>query len=335
MREYKTLSFKMGNNDGLEPDCFQGYGAAFGNCDGVGDIIERGAFAATLADFLAAGVIAWQHDWTEPIGKPLDAYEDQTGLFIKARLSQTARGKDALTLLRDGVIGKMSIGYTVEGYKILSDEEGCALLGETGYEAALRTVPWWQDGVRVLTAIKLYEISLVTVPANPAAVVTGVKEGLLAGLTLDDHFQTVLATERGYLTRVKDLSALRAKSGRVLSAANRERLEAMKTSLVEHTATLDDLIVAATPPTSDTDSDGKGRNADGADGADGGGKDAPDAAALTKDIAETPQTPPTATTDTTDTTDESERADRAALAALARKEFARYHLTLARLNGVQ
>lgn len=257
-REYKTLSFKAGNTDGLAENEFQGYGAAFGNVDGAGDIIERGAFAATLPDFLSSGVIAWQHDWTEPIGKPLDAYEDNNGLYLKARISQTSRGADALTLLRDDVVSKMSIGYTVEGYRVLSDDEGRALLGDAAYEQALRSVPWWQDGVRVLTQIKLYEVSLVTVPANPKAVVTGVKEGLPDGLSLDDHFQAVLATEREYITRIKGLADLRAKEGRMLSEANRSKLVAMKDSLAEHLQTLDALIVAATPaPADDAATDSK------------------------------------------------------------------------------
>lgn len=259
IHEYKSIAFKMGNTDGLDTDCFQGYGAAFSNCDGTGDIIEQGAFRDTLSDFLSSGVIAWQHDWTEPIGKPLEAREDGYGLYLKARISQTNRGQDALTLLRDGVIGKMSIGYTVEGYKVLSDAEGRALMGESAYDQAVRDLPWWQDQIRVLTAIKLYEVSLVTVPANPKAVITGVKDGSLAGLTLDDHYQAVHAASRELITRVKGLADLRAKEGRVLSESNRAKLASMKDALGEHITTLQDLLVASQPAsgTADPDADGK------------------------------------------------------------------------------
>ena len=51
---------------------FEGHCAGILNIDRVGDMILPGAFAAGLADFLKEGVVAWQHDWTMPIGKPLD-----------------------------------------------------------------------------------------------------------------------------------------------------------------------------------------------------------------------------------------------------------------------
>lgn len=257
--EYKTIGFRVRRKDAKSTDLqegeFEGYGAAFGNVDACGDIIEKGAFAAGLADFLANGTICWQHDWSEPIGKPLDAKEDDQGLYIKSRISQTTRGKDALTLLRDDVVRKLSIGYEVQAYKVLSDEEGRALLGDQAYDAALRDLPWWMDGVRVLTQIKLYEISLVTVPANENATITGVKENPLTGQTLDSHFQGVLAAHGELLTRVKAVAELRAKSGRVLSAANQSKLQEMRDSLADHLQTLDDLLASATPNDPDNDND--------------------------------------------------------------------------------
>jgi HK97 family phage prohead protease len=261
MREYKTFAFKADVTDGLDADCFQGYAATFNGIDSYGDMIQRGAFAKAIAEFLEDGAVCWQHDWMTPIGKPLDLYEDATGLFIKGKISQTIAGKDALILLRDGVVKKMSIGYSAEGCAFLTDEQGIDLLGEDAYNAAMRELPWYRDQIRLLTQIKLYEVSLVTVPADNGATVTGVKDSSsLAGLTLDDHFQTVHAAEQDLIGRLKSLAELRQKDGRPLSEANRTRLATMAAGLKTHVGVIDALLAAGAPPSS----------ADTGDVADGG-----------------------------------------------------------------
>ncbi len=260
-REYKTFGFKVGDTAGLQENEFCGYVAALSNLDDGGDVILPGAFAATLSEFLASGVICWQHDWSTPIGKPLLAHEDPYGLFIKAAVSLTTAGKDALILMRDGVVKRMSIGYEVQGYRMLSDDEGIAMFGQAAYDAALRKMPWYQDGIRALTQIKLYEGSPVSVPMNPKAIITGVKElGALAALTHDAHFAAVHAAVEEYLSRVKSIMAIRAesrrgKAGRMLSAANAGKLQTMRDSLAEHMAMLDDML-AANSPSADPDDDG-------------------------------------------------------------------------------
>jgi len=173
--QYKTLAFKSAGTDGLAANEFSGYASTFGNVDEDGDIIERGAFSLTLPEFLKTGLILWQHQMRVPIGKPVEAYEDEKGLFVKGRISDTADGRDCLTLMRDGVIKKLSIGYRVEAYTMLSKEQGIARMGEAAYNAALASLPWWSDGLRLITQIKLYEYSPVSIPANGLADILGVK----------------------------------------------------------------------------------------------------------------------------------------------------------------
>jgi uncharacterized protein len=259
MREYKTFAFKADTAaDGLDADCFQGYAATFNGIDSYGDMIQRGAFAKAIAEFLEDGAVCWQHDWTTPIGKPLDLHEDATGLFIKGKISQTIAGKDALILLRDGVVKKMSIGYFAEGCAFLTDEQGIDLLGEDVYNAAMRELPWYRDQIRLLTQVKLYEVSLVTVPADTGATVTGVKDrSSLAGLTLEDQFQTVHAAEQDLIGRLKSLAELRQKDGRPLSEANHARLVTMAASLKTHVTAIDELLAAGAPtPPAGTDDRG-------------------------------------------------------------------------------
>ncbi|SNS41530.1 hypothetical protein SAMN06309944_0162 [Micrococcales bacterium KH10] len=91
-------------------------------------------------------LLFWRHD--EPIGK-ITAHEDRDdGWHITAKISETERGNEAYTLLRDGVIDKFSVGF--ESREHLEDSE---------------------TGAITRTAIRVREVSLVPFPAyNDAAV---------------------------------------------------------------------------------------------------------------------------------------------------------------------
>ena len=73
-------------------------------------------------------------------------------MWVVARLS--AAEKDIQTKVREGILKEMSIGYrTINAYTEMVD-------GQT---------------INHLTEIKLYEISIVTVAANPLAVISAMK----------------------------------------------------------------------------------------------------------------------------------------------------------------
>jgi len=188
--EYKTLEFKLTNID-AEGRTVEGIAAVFGNIDLGGDIIHPGAFTKTLAERGNKVKFLWQHDRAEPIGKPVEIREGPGGLHIKAVISDTARGRDALALLRDGAIDSMSIGYD-------------PIAGGTDYT---------RDGentVRNLREIKLWEFSLVTFPMNEAAVVTGLKDAPppdeeKAGRVISKrNGQRIMESVRGLLMLLED-----------------------------------------------------------------------------------------------------------------------------------
>jgi HK97 family phage prohead protease len=131
----------------------EGYASTY-DLDAVGDIVVPGAYKRTLQNRM--GRIKVMRDHESPIGVPVHAEEDSKGLFTRSRISDTQLGNETLTLIRDGVLDRMSIGYEVP--------KGGAEMGQ-------------KDGasVRYLKEIKLYEWSIVTFPANEAAGVTGVK----------------------------------------------------------------------------------------------------------------------------------------------------------------
>lgn len=132
-----------------------GYGSVFGVKDSYADVIEPGAFGASLARHKQAGTMPamlWQHDPTQPIGRWEEAREDNRGLFLRGELNlATAKGQEAYALVKQGALDGLSIGYSVSQSKA------------------------GKDGLRLLTEIDLWEISIVTFPSNHGARLTGVK----------------------------------------------------------------------------------------------------------------------------------------------------------------
>lgn len=193
--ELKHMQFKA-NESGLE-----GYAATFGNVDNVGDVILQGAFIKSLAKRMPKFML--QHDTDDLIGIVNEAFEDSTGLYIKASFANIQCAQDARELVKMGAISEMSIGYTVTDYE---------------YRA---------DGIRVLKEIELYEVSLVTFPANDKAKITRVKslpaterefEGFLrdAGYS---HAQAKTIVAHGYkaLSSQRDVDSQEAKLAEQLS----------------------------------------------------------------------------------------------------------------------
>lgn len=135
-----------------KPVEFSGYGSVYGTLIDtyVPTRILPGAFTKTLSEQAHRVKILWQHDASEPIGKPLVLREDARGLFLRAQLSATPRGKDAAELLRDGVLTELSIGF--DPVRSTTVDEGPGV-----------------GQVRHIHELKLWEISLVTFAANPDA----------------------------------------------------------------------------------------------------------------------------------------------------------------------
>ena len=92
-----------------------GYASLWGAEDQGGDIVERGAYAASLRRTSALGEsvkMLWQHDPLQPIGVWDEVREDGKGLWVRGRiLTGVDRGREAAALLRAGAIDGLSIGY--------------------------------------------------------------------------------------------------------------------------------------------------------------------------------------------------------------------------------
>jgi HK97 family phage prohead protease len=121
-----------------------GYASLFGIRDQGGDVVAKGAYAASLKRLAATGErvkMLWQHDPGQPIGVWDEVREDATGLWVKGRiLTEVEKGREVAALLAAGAIDGLSIGY--------------------------RTVKAERDGKgqRHLQELELWEVSLVTFP---------------------------------------------------------------------------------------------------------------------------------------------------------------------------
>lgn len=145
---------------------FSGYASIFGVVDSQNDRMKRGAFRETLKENMHNVRLLWQHDFEEPIGVFTTLREDARGLYVEGRLLlDVQRAKEAYALLKAGAICGLSIGYVPVEYHLDAD-----------------------TGVRVLEEVALYEVSLVTFPANSEATVHAVKQEDMTAQLRDGQF---------------------------------------------------------------------------------------------------------------------------------------------------
>lgn len=143
--EIKSLSLELKADD---QGMVEGYGSVFGGVDSYGDTIEPGAFAASIAK--RRPKMLWQHRMDKPIGVWDDVVEDGRGLRLKGRIADTEMGEEARKLIKMGALDGLSIGY-----RTIRDE--------------------MRGNNRILKEVDLWEVSFVTIPADAAATVTGIK----------------------------------------------------------------------------------------------------------------------------------------------------------------
>ena len=168
-----TLEIKSLNPDGY----FSGYASVFDLVDQHKEAIQKGAFQKTLGRWGQRGTLPkmlWQHETETPIGIWREIFEDEHGLFVSGQLLLgIQKGKEAYCLLKSGAVDSMSIGF-----KTLKSRRDAT------------------RGTRIIEEVDLYEISLVTFPANPKARVTSYKTDGLREQLLTEKIHTLAAKIR-------------------------------------------------------------------------------------------------------------------------------------------
>jgi len=123
----------------------RGY-ASTNNEDRAGDVIEAAAWEkGGLKNYQNNPIILFNHNYNEPIGKTIDLRTTDRGLEINGLISKSA-GK-IRDMVKEGVLGAFSVGFRVKDAEHIEET----------------------DGLRIKDA-ELFEVSVVSVPANQAAV---------------------------------------------------------------------------------------------------------------------------------------------------------------------
>ncbi len=176
------FEFKFLDEKSSAPGTFEGYGAVFGNMDSHGDVIEPGAFGASLTARKASSrplpPMYKQHgmvgDGRDPVGVWEAMSEDASGLHVKGRLVglDTERGKFTYAQAKEGALGGLSIGYRVMPN---GSRKGSGRIGEPS---------------RFLKAVHLSEVSLVDDPSNAFARM-GMIKSAFDGDSLAEEIKTI------------------------------------------------------------------------------------------------------------------------------------------------
>jgi HK97 family phage prohead protease len=145
---YETKETKLYGVD--EKGEFTGLASVYGVKDLGNDVVVKGAFTRTINNHKNVVTLLWQHKPDVPIGIG-ELSDTDKGLEIKGRINLAVQaGKDTYELLKQQAVKGLSIGYD--------------------------PIDWeYKDGARNLKEIRLWEVSVVTFPMNPLALVDGVK----------------------------------------------------------------------------------------------------------------------------------------------------------------
>ena len=139
IRKHLDFSIQKKNIDdeGIRIEGF----ASTDDVDRVGDVIPASAW--DLSNYEKNQIILFNHNYDEPIGKAEEVEVRDNGLYIKCLIDpQTKAGRQ----IENDVLKSFSVGF---------------LLKDAKYDSNTNTF--------VLTDVELLEVSVVSVPANPAA----------------------------------------------------------------------------------------------------------------------------------------------------------------------
>ena len=128
----------------------EGRAVPYGETIDLGGVFETFAPGSVDPVALRRKPILWQHDTKEPIGRIDGARNEPDGLYVRAKLFPTARGADAIRLLREGVVSGLSIGFRAD-------------------------VDEWDGNHVTRKKVDTAEVSIATIPAYAGAGITSVR----------------------------------------------------------------------------------------------------------------------------------------------------------------
>jgi HK97 family phage prohead protease len=242
-REFKTS--QQFTKD-ITDDTVTGIFCVHGNVDEEKDRSHPGAMSDVKIKGRERVRFLWQHNsYAPPIavvksireitraelpGEVLTYAPDATGGVEVVRkyldYHPLSRGAEILNGLKEGSIQEMSYAYDILEWSYTTDENDVM--------------------IRELKKLALWDISDVNWGMNPATLATS-KSANWKARSLADHTIKVEAEIVAWRNRIKELAEKRSKEGRVLSDANRKKVESCVKTLSDALAALNDLLDASEP----------------------------------------------------------------------------------------
>jgi len=117
-----------------------GYATIYNFVDSDRDVIIKGSLSNANDEFY----LYWQHDLNHRVGKINSLYDDERGIFIKAEIFNHHPNSHAISkAIREHKVTGLSIGFKPLATKLVKSKK-----------------------IRIIKQLKLFEISIVTFPAN-------------------------------------------------------------------------------------------------------------------------------------------------------------------------
>jgi uncharacterized protein len=192
--DYRSTFETRATNDGAG---LTGYVSTFNKVDSYGTAFAPGAFTKTLMERGDKIPVLLNHDVNLNVGIPDSLETDSVGLKVDAQIFDD--GADGTTLtrrLRAGAKYGLSFGFRTLRDRAATDSDQLDMAQVA--EADL------YGGLRVIEEVKLYEVSVVTFPANDAAQITAVRHVAMAdalSALLDDLRDNRLSDNEQTLVR--------------------------------------------------------------------------------------------------------------------------------------
>lgn len=154
----------------------EGYANVKNVIDAYGDKVIDGAYVG-LDKLVRDGWLALSHEWDElQIGMIVESREDARGLYFKAQFHSTAEAQAVRTTILERMEAGKSVAFSI---------------GYFAREWEYSTPEGTQDTIRLLKKIEVFEISIVTMPANADSLATSAKS--VPGRRLEDQLTEAVA----------------------------------------------------------------------------------------------------------------------------------------------
>ncbi len=196
---------------------FEAYFATFGVVDRAKEAIAPGAFVG-LDEFAKQGWVGLNHQMeAAAVAYPVRVEQDSVGLRVACKFHNTPAAQAVRSIIKDRFDAGLDVCCSI-GYKT-----------EKSHQARING-----EDVKVLDRVRLFEVSLVNLPANSDATVISVKAGRGNVMRIEKSLDA-LATEYRRAMQAVDVEL---KAGRRISAATHANLRDVHKNLRSAAAAL-------------------------------------------------------------------------------------------------